>query len=56
MMINRKSLYVAPLLKTSKMSQHDASTIVIDDSRVTLQIVASLTDECIGVIYNCLCL
>ncbi len=31
---------------------NDASVIVIDDSRVTLQIVAPLTDDSRGVIYN----
>ncbi len=35
------------------MSVNDASNIVIDDSRVTLQIVASLTDNSRGVIYYC---
>ncbi len=35
------------------MSVNDASGIVIDDSRVKLQIVASLTDNSRGVIYNC---
>ncbi len=34
------------------MSVNDASRIVIDNSRVMLQIVASLTDNSIGVIYN----
>jgi hypothetical protein len=33
------------------MSANDASRIVIDESRVTLQIVASLTDDSRGVIY-----
>jgi hypothetical protein len=35
------------------MSVNDASRIVIDDSRVALQIVASLKDVYRGVIYNC---
>ncbi len=35
------------------MNVKDASRIVIDDSRVTLQIVASLTDDSRGVIYDC---
>ncbi len=35
------------------MSANDASMIVIDDSRVTFHIVASLTDNSRGVIYNC---
>ena len=34
------------------MSGNDISRIVIDDSRVLLQIVASLTDDSRGVIYN----
>ena len=34
------------------MSENDASRIIIDDSRVMLQIVASLTDDSRGVIYN----
>jgi hypothetical protein len=34
------------------MSVNDASRIVIDYPRLTLQIVASLTDDCRGVIYN----
>ena len=33
------------------MSVNDASKIPIDDSRVTLQIVVSLTDDSVGVIY-----
>jgi|APCry1669190288_1035285.scaffolds.fasta_scaffold703241_1 hypothetical protein len=33
------------------MSENDAFRIVTDDSWVTLQIVASLTDDSIGVIY-----
>ncbi len=32
---------------------NDGSKIIIDDSRVTLQIVASLTDDSRGVIYDC---
>jgi hypothetical protein len=35
------------------MSVNDASRIVIDDSRAMLQIVASLTDDSGGVIYDC---
>jgi hypothetical protein len=34
------------------MSENDASRIIIDSSRVMLQIVASLTDDFRGVIYN----
>ncbi len=34
------------------MCVHDASRIAIDGSRVTLQIVASLTDDSRGVIYD----
>ena len=34
------------------MSVNDASRIVIDDSRMMLQIVASLTDNSKGIIYN----
>ncbi len=34
------------------MSVNDFSTIVIDDSRVKLQIVVSLTDDSRGIIYN----
>jgi len=34
------------------MSVNDASRIVIDNSRVMLQIVASLMDDSRGVIYN----
>ncbi len=34
------------------MSENDASRIVIDNYRVMLQIVASLTDDCRGVIYD----
>ncbi len=34
------------------MSENDASGIVIDDSRVMLQIVVSLTDDSRGIIYN----
>ncbi len=36
------------------MSENDASRIVIDDSRVTLQIVASLSDNSRGIIYDCI--
>jgi hypothetical protein len=35
------------------MSVIDASRIIIDDFIVTLQIVASLTDNSRGIIYNC---
>jgi hypothetical protein len=35
------------------MSVNDASRIIIDDSKVMLQIVASFTDNSRGVIYNC---
>ena len=34
------------------MSVNNASRIVIDESRVTLQIVASLTDNSRGIIYK----
>jgi len=34
------------------MSVNDTSTITIDDSGVTLQIVASFTDNSRGVIYD----
>ena len=34
------------------MSVNDASRITIDDSRVTLQIVASLTDNSRGITYD----
>jgi hypothetical protein len=34
------------------MPENDASRIAIDNSRVTLQIVASLTDNSRGVIYD----
>ncbi len=35
------------------MSENDASKIRIDDSRVMVQIAASLTDNSRGIIYNC---
>jgi hypothetical protein len=35
------------------MSVNDAFRIVIDDSRVMLQIVASLSDDSRGIIYDC---
>jgi hypothetical protein len=35
------------------MSEKDASRIIIDDSIVMLQIVASLSDNSRGVLYNC---
>jgi hypothetical protein len=35
------------------MSVNDTERSMIDESRVTLQIVASLTDDSRGVIYNC---
>ncbi len=34
------------------MSVNDYSRILIDNSRVSLQIVASLTDNCGGIIYD----
>jgi len=34
------------------MSENDASRIVIEDSRVPLQIVATLTDNSRGIIYD----
>ncbi len=34
------------------MSKNDASRIIIDDSRVMLQIVASLTVDSMGIKYN----
>ncbi len=36
------------------MSVEDASRIVIDVSRVMLQIVASITDDSRGIIYDCI--
>ncbi len=36
------------------MSVNDASRIVIDYPRLTLQIVASLTDDSRDIIYNCI--
>ncbi len=35
------------------MSVNDASRIIIDDSRVMLQILASLNDDSTDIIYNC---
>jgi hypothetical protein len=35
------------------MSVNDVSRIIIDDSKVMLQIVAPFTDNSRGVIYNC---
>jgi len=35
------------------MSVSEASRIIIDDSRVMLQIMASLADYFWGIIYNC---
>jgi len=35
------------------MSVNDSSRIVIDNTKVMLQIVASLTDNSRGVIYDC---
>ncbi len=35
------------------MSENDASRIVIDNYKLMLQIVALLTDDCRGIIYNC---
>jgi hypothetical protein len=43
---------VTPALKTLKMSVKDTSGIVNDDSRLMLQIVASLTDNSRVIIYN----
>ncbi len=40
-------------LQTSLMSVNDASRIIIDESRVMIQIVASLTDSSRGIIYDC---
>ncbi len=41
------------ITKKASRSVKDASRCISDDSRVMLQIVASLTDDCTGVIYNC---
>jgi len=38
---------------SSSMSASDASWIIVDDSRATLQIVASLTYDSRGITYNC---
>jgi len=35
------------------MSSNDTAKIVVDDYRLMLQIVASITDDSRGVIYNC---
>ncbi len=35
------------------MSANDTARIVVDDYRVMLPIVASITDDSRGVIYNC---
>ena len=35
------------------MSENDASRIIIDDSRMMLQIVAALNDDPRGIIYDC---
>ncbi len=35
------------------MSVNDASRVIIDNSRVMFQIVASFTDGSRGIIYNC---
>ncbi len=43
---------MTPALKTLKMSVKDTSGIVNDDSRLMLQIVASLTDNSRVIIYN----
>ncbi len=40
-----------PVLWTSQMIVNDGSKIIIDNSRMMLQIVASLTDNSRGVIY-----
>ncbi len=34
------------------MSVNDASRIIIDNSKVMFKIVASLTDDCRGIIYD----
>jgi hypothetical protein len=52
MIVNWWSSQVTPVLWTSQMSINDASIIVIDDFRVMLQIVASLTDNSRGIIYD----
>ncbi len=44
LMIDWSSSYVMLVLSTSWMSASDASRIIIDNSRVILQIVASLTN------------
>ncbi len=41
-----------PVLQISQMSVNDTSKIVINESRVTLQFVASLTDDSRGVNYH----
>ncbi len=41
-----------PVLLTSQICENDASRMVIDDSRVKLQIVASFTDDSRGIIYD----
>ncbi len=35
------------------MCTNDAFRIAIDDSRLTLQVVASITDDTRGIIYDC---
>ncbi len=35
------------------MCENDASRIIIDNSRVALQIVSKLTDDSRGIFYNC---
>ena len=40
------------VLETLYLIENDASRIIIDISRVTLQIVASLTNDSVDVIYD----
>jgi hypothetical protein len=42
-----------PVLQTLHLSVNDASWIIIYDTRVAVQTVASLTDDCRGIIYDC---
>ncbi len=51
-MINWQLSYVTPVLYASYISVYDAYRIVIDDSRVMFQIVASLTGISRGIIYD----
>ncbi len=41
-----------PMQVKSEMRVYDPSRIILDDSRVMLQILASVTDNSRGVIYN----